>query len=140
MLPATVLAIMAEQAILGAVATWKPRKTAVTLAIRCVTPASIRFPPGRTRAIDGIFRAIPPIALSPLRYRGMDRRVLAVLLHERLGAAVDVDIEDHGRSLQQPCHLVRLMTKVTPTKLKCLRLTVFNRGIGARPHELDFVL
>ncbi len=51
----------------------------------------------------------------------MDRRVLVEYLHEELGGAVDVEIEDHGRSLQS-CHLVRLMPKVTPTKLKCLRM------------------
>ncbi len=64
------------------------------------------------------------------------RRHLGIFLqnwfHEKDGTAPDVEVGDHGRSLQ-PYHLVRLMTKVTPTKLKCLRLTVFSRGIGARP-------
>jgi hypothetical protein len=50
-----------------------------------------------------------------------------------LGGAVDVEVGDHGRSLQ-PCHLVRLMTKVTPTKFARLRLTVVSRGMGARPY------
>ncbi len=59
--------------------------------------------------------------------------LFAALLHEQVGGAVDVEVGDHDRSLQ-PRHLVRLMTKVTPTKLKCLCLTVFSRGMSVRPH------
>ncbi len=66
--------------------------------------------------------------LPPLR-----RRVLAVPLHEEVGGAVDVEVGDHRRFLQ-PCHLVRFLTKVTPKKLKCLRLTVFDYGMGLWPY------
>ncbi len=63
----------------------------------------------------------------------MDRRVLAVALHEDVGGAVDVEVGDHGWS-KQPCHLVRLMPKVTPTKLKCLRLTIVGTGVNVLFH------
>ena len=32
-------------------------------------------------------------------HRGMDQRVLAVVLYEEVGAAVDVEVEDHGQKL-----------------------------------------
>jgi hypothetical protein len=59
--------------------------------------------------------------------------IIAVVLHEEVGGAVGVEIEDHGRS-KQPCHLVRLMPKVTPTKLKCLRLTIVGTGVNVLSH------
>ena len=74
-----------------------------------------------------------PIPINLSARMAASQRVLAVLLHEEVGGAVDAEVGDHGWSLQ-PCHLVRLMTKVTPTKFARLRLTVVSRGMGARPY------
>ncbi len=63
----------------------------------------------------------------------MDWRVGAVLLYEGLGAAVDIEVGDHGRSLQ-PCHLVRLMTELTPAELDCLRLAIVGTGVNVLSH------
>ncbi len=45
-----------------------------------------------------------PVQVATLKHGirphgGMDRRVLAVLLHEGLGAALDVQVGGHGRKL-----------------------------------------
>ncbi len=84
----------------------------------------------RCLTITVIFGQLP--STCPPAWR-LDQRVVAVLSHEEVGGAVDAEVGDHGWSLQ-PCHLVRLMTKVTPTKFARLRLTVVSRGMGARPY------
>ncbi len=58
----------------------------------------------------------------------MDRRVLAVLFHEHLGAAVYVEVEDHCQNLE-PGYFIGLSTEFTPTEFDCFHLAIF--GIAA---------
>jgi hypothetical protein len=58
----------------------------------------------------------------------MERRVLAVALHEQIGRAVNIEVEDHYQNLE-PGYFIGLSTEFTPTEFDCFHLAIF--GIAA---------
>ena len=64
---------------------------------------------------------------------GMDRRVVAVVLHDEVGGAVDVEVGDHRQNLE-PGYLVRPSTEFTPAELDCLRLAIVGTGVNVLSH------
>ncbi len=63
----------------------------------------------------------------------MNRRVLAVLLHEGVGGAVYVEVGDHRQKLE-PGYSIRLSTEFTPAELDCLRLAIVGTGVNVLSH------
>ena len=79
-----------------------------------------------------------PVQVAFLKHRirphgGMDRRVVAVLLHEDLGGAVDVEVGDHCQNLE-PRYFIGLSTEFTPAEFDCLRLAIVGTGVNVLSH------
>ncbi len=76
--------------------------------------------------------------MSPTRtlirsHGGLDRRVLAVLLHEGVGGAVDIEVGGHRQKLE-PGYSIRLFTEFTPAELDCLNLAIVGTGVSVLSH------
>jgi len=61
------------------------------------------------------------------------RGVLAVALHEGLGAAEYVEVGDHHQNLE-PRYFIGLSTEFTPAEFDCLRLAVVGTGVNVLSH------
>ncbi len=63
----------------------------------------------------------------------MDRRVLAELLNEEGGGAVDVQVGGHRRALE-PGYFIWLSTEFTPAELDCPHLAIVGAGVSLLSH------
>ena len=64
---------------------------------------------------------------------GLDRRVLAVVLHEEVGGAADVEDGDHRQNLE-PGYFARLSAEFTPAEIDCLHLAIVGIGMSLLCH------